>query len=250
MKNRILLVPAIGLLATTTTPISAQDANGDDGEFEGSRLGVPASPPAPIVPPPAPPVLLLPPPPAPAPPADYARTPTPVDWQSIVPQPADYPGEAWIAGDAGVVSYSVRVSPDGKPFDCTVLESSGSAALDAKTCEIVMERGDFEPALDNDGNAIEGIFREMHRWVKREPEFPGTLQVSVRFILDENGLTQNCEILEMSGAMSDSMRRSLEREPCPGMARPAPGLYRDENGNPVAKRVTVTFNVEVEDLVE
>ncbi len=250
MNNRFLLVPAIGLFAATTALAqdSSEAAAGaaeavEEAAAEAAEAAADARPVAP-----APPALRIP-PPAPAPPGNYASPARPVDWQAISPQQADYPNSSWAAGEEDIVRYSVEIDAEGNASNCVVIESSGFGALDAKTCEIVLARGKFEPALDEDGVPIAGIFTESHNWRKREPEFPGSVTVRVRFTIDETGETTECEVLETSGVMSDSMKRSFEREPCPGSGRNR-GPYRDENGVPVAKQVTVAFVINVEDAPE
>ncbi len=247
MNTKILLIPAIGLFATTQA--AAQDTSEaaaqavEEAAEEAAEAAADARPIAP-----APPMLRIP-PPAPPPPGDYARPASPTDWDAISPQQVDYPNASWLAEEEGLVRYSVDVDAQGNPSDCVVTESSGFPALDAKTCEIVIERGAFDPALDEDGNAIESTFTEVHNWRKREPEFPGSVTVRVQFTLDETGATTDCEVIEASGMMSESMKRSFEREPCPGnRSNRAP--YRDENGVPVAKRVTIGFEITVEDAPE
>jgi len=248
MKNRTLLIPAVGLFAIT--PAIAQDAGADaaadaaEAAEEAIEVAGDASgPPAIVVPPAAPPSISA------RAPEGKSRDAQPQDWQAISPKQSDYPSASWAAEEEGRVSYEVQVTPEGKPFNCVVTESSGSAALDSKTCDVVTERGTFEPALDDDGRPIEGRFDSAHNWRKREPEFPGSMTVRVQFVLDENGETQGCDVLEMSGQMPEGMKRSFEREPCPG-TRNNRVPYRDENGLPVAKQVTVVFDITVEDPPE
>ncbi len=241
MNKKILLIPAIGLFATTHAvaqdvgqEASAEAAEAAEEAVEDVEMTRPTSP-ALVIPPPAPP-----------PPGDYARPASPTDWEAISPQQVDYPSASWVADEEGLVRYSVDIDAEGNPSDCVVVGSSGFPALDARTCEIVIERGTFEPAIDDDGNTIKSTFTEAHNWRKREPEFPGPVNVRVQFTIDESGETTDCEVLEISGVMSESMKRSFEREPCPGSRRNR-GPYRDENGVPVAKQVTVAFEIMVED---
>ncbi len=113
-----------------------------------------------------------------------------------------------------------------------------------------MERGKFDPARDEQGNPIEGTYEDLHYWRKREPEFPGTMMIHVAYSIDAKGRSSDCEVIDMSGAISEQMRKTFEREPCPGIDRPARAPYRDENGNPVARRVEVVLSVKVDELEE
>jgi TonB family protein len=59
---------------------------------------------------------------------------------------ADFPREA--LGQSGTASFAVTVSPTGIPIRCVITESSGTQAFDRKTCEIVMTRSIYIPAVD------------------------------------------------------------------------------------------------------
>lgn len=72
----------------------------------------------------------------------------------------DYPAEALRREESGTVWYRAYVSATGLPQRCEVVESSGSASLDAVTCRLVMTRAVFIPAPDGKGGTREssGIF--------------------------------------------------------------------------------------------
>jgi TonB family protein len=77
----------------------------------------------------------------------------------------DYPPAANARNESGTVSYDVLVSASGVPRRCTVSESSGSAALDRRTCEIVMERSAFIPASNGAGGSAAAVYRSRIRWI-------------------------------------------------------------------------------------
>ncbi|MDJ0642932.1 MAG: energy transducer TonB [Erythrobacter sp.] len=176
----------------------------------------------------------------------FDRYVTPLDYGSVRPTAADYPVDAWQADLEGRVEYRLAVNADGKPTSCEVLQSSGHMSLDEASCAIVMERGQFNPARDEDGEATDGTYEDVHIWRKREPEFPGTFNIHVAFTVDATGKSSDCEVIDISGEVSEQMRRTFEREPCPGMNRPARAPYRDEDGNPIARRVELVLSVTVD----
>ena len=148
----------------------------------------------------------------------------------------------------GAVGYELAVDAEGAVTDCTVIESSGFELLDAMTCPIARERHRFEPAHDENGEPVAGTFVTGADWIRQEPEFGGGFRIRVRYTLDESGVAQNCEMLEVSENLPDDMARSFEGEPCPKGRQGVP--YRDAEGNPVARTVTVAFVVEVSDPAE
>jgi len=170
------------------------------------------------------------------------------NWREARPTAADYPPASWAVGDGGSAEYELSVDTKGKVTGCEVIESSGHQTLDDLSCSISTERAVFEPAMDRDGQPVTSVFDMACSWRKREPEFPGTARVIVSFTLNEQGLTEDCKVMEFSGVTSERMRKSFEKNPCPGYtSRPRPP-YRDENGVPVAKRVTMEFGTEVTDV--
>ena len=52
---------------------------------------------------------------------------------------------------SGTVSFALLIDEAGKVADCTVIKTSGIAALDAQSCFVVKERAHFTPAIGADG---------------------------------------------------------------------------------------------------
>jgi TonB family protein len=71
----------------------------------------------------------------------------------------DYPTQAQTKGEEGTVQAELLVDASGKVSGCTILRSSGSAALDTATCSILSRRAHFYPAHDVNGNAVQDIVR-------------------------------------------------------------------------------------------
>lgn len=187
--------------------------------------------------------------PPPVPPASFGkgpREPRPKSYGLV--RQVDYPIESWNADEEGSVRFSVDVTAEGKPSNCKVVKGSGFARLDNATCPLVMKRMEFHPALDDERNAIAGTHSGRASWRKREPQFPGTFVLKAQYTIDENGEIQNCRLVESSGQLSEDWKRDIEREPCPTNGRGIP--YRDANGVPVARDITVRYEVLVSEPAE
>jgi TonB family protein len=76
----------------------------------------------------------------------------------------DYPAEAIRRRESGELAYDVDVSEDGAPLGCTIIRSSGSEALDRRTCELIMTRCLFIPAADGAGGRRRGVYHGRFRW--------------------------------------------------------------------------------------
>ena len=168
--------------------------------------------------------------------------------------PADYPVDAWQDNETGVVGYKVDVSAEGRPSNCEVTEGSELKRLAPYTCTLVMERAEFRPARDENNEEVAGAFEGSHNWRKREPELP-QMSLIFQYTHNEIGVSSDCKFLKMEN-LPEKMRKDIEREKergklCKGAFGSGRGVpYRDENGVPIARRVTVTMDVVLEEPVE
>jgi protein TonB len=120
------------------------------------------TPPRPNAPPPPPPQAPAPPPPPPVPPPPPPATPPPPPPKPSVASPAiqkggsisddDYPSSSIRNEEAGTSIARFTIGTDGRVGDCNA--SGASPALDAKTCELIIRRFRFKPALDASGSPI------------------------------------------------------------------------------------------------
>ena len=77
---------------------------------------------------------------------------------------ADYPSAARKAGIQGTTTMLWRIEANGRIEDCRIIESSGSALLDDKACEVLKLRGRYQPARDDQGRAMPMWQRRVSRW--------------------------------------------------------------------------------------
>ena len=63
----------------------------------------------------------------------------------------DYPRDAIDRHQGGRVKFALLVDEKGKVADCSVIETSGVAVLDAQSCALLKTRARFDPALGADG---------------------------------------------------------------------------------------------------
>jgi len=76
----------------------------------------------------------------------------------------DYPSAAIRNNEQGTAGVRFWVSKEGRARDCMVVESSGSAILDAQTCAIFTKRGRYLPARTKSGEIVESISYSRIRW--------------------------------------------------------------------------------------
>lgn len=76
----------------------------------------------------------------------------------------DYPSEAIMRKDEGTSSVRFWIGPTGKVSDCSVVESSGSAALDQRTCDVITRRARYFPARTKSGESVASIGFQRIRW--------------------------------------------------------------------------------------
>lgn len=76
----------------------------------------------------------------------------------------DYPAIAVDQDQSGSVALALLVDEAGKIADCTVINTSGVAVLDAQSCRILQIRAKFSPAIGVDGKAAKDAVVTRVRW--------------------------------------------------------------------------------------
>lgn len=76
----------------------------------------------------------------------------------------DYPAEALLGNQTGSVRFALLVDESGRIADCTIVETSGVAALDAQSCAIARDRARFTPGRDAAGKPSKGAFLQRVTW--------------------------------------------------------------------------------------
>ena len=76
----------------------------------------------------------------------------------------DYPMEAIRNEEQGTTAFKLLIDRHGRVVRCDVTSSSGSAALDKATCDIVRRRARYVPARDSSGNPVPGTDTGRIRW--------------------------------------------------------------------------------------
>jgi TonB family protein len=76
----------------------------------------------------------------------------------------DYPTDALSREQQGTSTIAVLVDESGKVADCTVIQTSGAAILDAQSCAIIQKRARFKPAVDVAGQPAKDAFTQRVTW--------------------------------------------------------------------------------------
>jgi protein TonB len=111
----------------------------------------------------------------PATPPALATPRPPTDWPFRDFTDDDYPARALRGEEQGRVAYRLEIGADGRVGACTIRRSSGSAALDERTCQLVQRRARFTPARDDRGNAVPDAREGEVLWQLHRPERPGPI---------------------------------------------------------------------------
>lgn len=70
----------------------------------------------------------------------------------------DYPQKALFKGEHGTVRVTLVIDETGATQKCLVYKSSGSERLDQTTCDVLLERAKFEPAIDENGEPMPSLY--------------------------------------------------------------------------------------------
>lgn len=186
--------------------------------------------------------------PVPLPPATRgkARSATPANYPGAWVTVRDYPKDALRDSKQGTTQFRLQIDAKGLVTGCEIVLSSGSASLDAKTCELMTERARFRPAMDARGKPTTGTYTNRVRWllpdaVRAIPYSPGLLVKSFR--IEPDGTISDCrtEIAEGDTAATNKLG------PYECNVQPFGIGYRDDKDRPVTKRIRVTTKIEILD---
>ena len=76
----------------------------------------------------------------------------------------DYPDAALENDQQGKTKFALLIDEQGRVADCTIIETSGVAALDGQSCAIIRERAKFEPAVGPDGKPAKDAYLQSVSW--------------------------------------------------------------------------------------
>ena len=101
-------------------------------------------------------------------------TPTASPFEPVGATPRGKPGTwvtnadyrpRWIREElTGSARFTLSIDTAGKVTGCTITRSTGHAALDTATCELVTKRARFDAARDGNGKAVAGSFSSSITW--------------------------------------------------------------------------------------
>lgn len=151
--------------------------------------------------------------------------------------PDAYPADAIRNKEQGRTVVRIDVDATGKPAKCNVAMSSGSASLDARTCEIAVASLRFNPARDRGGTPIAAGYTLPVRWVLPQQQEVDLsegrhllVDTTVQYDIDDHGVLTACHTVSLAPGTLD---------PChdfrPGRAAPQQPVV---HGRPVAGQVT------------
>ncbi len=162
----------------------------------------------------------------------------------------DYPASENRQGHVGSLSFILLVSPAGLPARCTIAVSSGYPVLDKATCDILMRRARFSPAISVTGKATHGYYFGKFRWslpgespeksMRSHSAAPNVIElafpkpvsaaynrpIETKVVFGPTGDVVDCEISQSSGspALDRFACQQLQRLAIPGAGKSsAPG---------------------------
>lgn len=107
----------------------------------------------------------------------------------------DYPDAAILLGQEGEVQAQLTIATNGRPTDCTIVQSSGFPALDGATCKGFRTRARFKPALDSQGRPTVAKWVQTVHWAIEGNELPvSPWTIRLMAALNKKGSLTNCAI--------------------------------------------------------
>ena len=78
---------------------------------------------------------------------------------------ADYPSGPLAKGASAIVRFRLMVAADGVPTQCFVQQATMSPEFTKLTCDLLMKRARFSPALDREGKPVASYFISSVLWL-------------------------------------------------------------------------------------
>lgn len=88
-------------------------------------------------------------------------TTSPTKWLT----PNDYPKGPLAIGASAIVRFRIMVGADGLPTKCAIQQATLSPEFTKLTCDLLMRRARFTPALDHEGKPIASFYTNSVRWL-------------------------------------------------------------------------------------
>ena len=174
-------------------------------------------------------------------------------WTRLLPE--DFPKAALDEKRFGEAMVELAISSTGILTNCKIVKGTGHSDLDKASCDISFSRAKFSPAIDVAGLPTEGRIRTSLKW-EVKPKSAATLgtEGGTFDLLPKSGTTRLTFIVGKDGSFTDcdgEVTGEIKLDPkliCNARFTQKP--YTDKNGRPMARRVTMTSKVELEDLPE
>jgi len=96
-----------------------------------------------------------------------------------------------------------------------------------------MQRATFEPGRDGHGTAVQSVYSDKVHWILPDGPPPAPMVSSFTFVVGVDGKTSGCTP-DVPQTPQYAWAKTSD-----GCSRMSYTPYRDEKGNPVARRVTV-----------
>ena len=205
--------------------------------------------------------------------SSYASGPSLMESYPYAPQPLsraelriaaeDYPASALVAGEQGTSVFTLDIDDTGKVEGCSITTSSGSLALDQRSC-VVSARWKFKPARDINGKPTPGKTKHSLVWnlPKGAPNVAGApIQPAFNPFEKAGGFTLTMDF-DAQGKMADCAFEKTSDFMFMGMLVPNPmenmcnltkertiKPFVDAEGKPEARRVIFRMGVEHSEAV-
>lgn len=150
----------------------------------------------------------------------------------------DYPAAAQMADEQGSVGVLVKVDEKGQVADCTVEQSSGSAALDSQTCRLFWLRAKFTPARDKANKPITSVYSRKITWRLEGDASPVVDWASKLVIQFKAGGEVDCRYT-VEGALLNRDKRAAEKMTCEEMFGELPVLAASQQARGVQGTVLI-----------
>lgn len=97
--------------------------------------------------------------------ATLSQRPKPTESPGVWIRSADYPTSALRGGKSASIAFRLTIDATGKPSSCKIQKATDSPEFIKHTCDLLMRRARFSPALDSQGAPVPSYYVNSVNWI-------------------------------------------------------------------------------------
>lgn len=78
---------------------------------------------------------------------------------------SDYPESALASGGQALINFMLLIDSNGTPVKCIVQRGTAAKSFRDRSCELLLRRARFDPAINAEGRPVSSYYLNKIRWI-------------------------------------------------------------------------------------